>query len=300
MNLLRRNSGGSAGQTPALEPLRKHELTVMVVDDNRSDLTVALRALERYGITRTLTAQTGEAALELMDSRDVDIAIVDHILPHMNGLELLQLIRRNHPKTVVMMMTGARDERVAADAMKLGAVEYISKDDFTTSAIMHAMQRALREREQRRTEQMASATPTDHFEAFESEIHWLLDYYMAAQMGVGVRLTPQVQFEWGEARDALGSYLRRSIERFPEIAESEESHLIELLVQHGASPRELIQLFADGFRVLFGPEHYDATALHFRPNLLLTRLLVRLLMEYQMSTSMVALGQYSEVSDGER
>jgi CheY-like chemotaxis protein len=296
LNLLRRNSGGgsnsSGNQAPALEPLRKHELTVLVVDDNRSDLTVALRALERYGISRTMTAQTGEAALEKMDSRDVDIAIIDYVLPHMSGLELLQAIRRHFPRTVVMMMTGARDERVAADAIKLGAVEYISKDDFTTSAIMSAMQRCLREREKRRTQEMSAATPSDHAEAFETEIRWLLDYYMAAQMGVGVRLAPQVQYEWGEARDALGYYLRRSIELFPEIPEREESHLIEILFNQGASPREVVQLFADGFRALFNSEQYDASVLTFRPNLLLTRLMIRLLMEYQTSGSMAAFEQY--------
>ncbi len=294
MNLLRRNSGGGS-QVIGLEPLRKQDLTVLVVDDNRSDLTLATRALDRYGISRTMTAQTGEAALEKMDKREVDIAIIDYVLPYMSGLQLLQQIRQLHPKTVVMMMTGARDEHVAADAMKLGAQEYISKDDFTTSAIMQAMQRCLREREQRRAAELSAPVPTDAFAAFESEIRWLLDYYMSAQVGVGVRLTPQVQLAWSEARDALGYYIRRSIELFPDIPESEESHLIEILFNQGASPREVIQLFADGFRLLFSSGQYDAAALHFRPNLLLTRLLVRFLMEYQTSRSMSSLEEYGDL-----
>jgi CheY-like chemotaxis protein len=297
MNLLRRNSDSGAGQATSLEPLRKHELKVLVVDDNRSDLAIAVRALESYGISRTYTAQTGESALQKLDSADIDIAIIDYVLPYMSGLQLLQMIRRIHPKTIVMMMTGARDERVAADAMKLGALEYISKDDFTTSAIMQAMQRCLREREQRRAQALAEVTPGDPYEAFETEIRWLLDYYMPSQIGIGVRLAPQVQFEWNEARDALGYYLRRSIDLFPEVAEREENHLVELMVQRGASPRELIQLFADGFRAHFTSERYNAANLTFRPNLLLTRLMVRLLMEYQMNRSMTALSEYEDAAD---
>ena len=72
-------------------------------------------------------AVNGEEAVEHIKRNDPDLVIMDIKMPKMNGLEALSQIKKLKPKIRVMMITGYESDDVAAQAMRLGADDYVTK-----------------------------------------------------------------------------------------------------------------------------------------------------------------------------
>ncbi|MGE5095323.1 MAG: sigma-54-dependent transcriptional regulator [Betaproteobacteria bacterium] len=99
---------------------------VLIVDDEAT-LTKNIGAfLGRHGF-ETETASSGEEALERLETFRPDVVLLDFHLPGMDGLETLKRIQVSQPEARVIMITGHSSVRVAVDAMKAGAYDYVAK-----------------------------------------------------------------------------------------------------------------------------------------------------------------------------
>jgi len=99
---------------------------ILVVDDEpliRQSLYEIFR-IEGY---RVQMAASAEAALENLAKDRSDIVVTDFKLPKMNGIELLEAIKRDHAQTEVILITGYGSIETAVQAMKKGAFDYITK-----------------------------------------------------------------------------------------------------------------------------------------------------------------------------
>ena len=101
---------------------------VFVVEDEPPAVRVLTLALEEEGF-RVESVGDGAAALERLSSAaiDPDAVILDHQLPGMNGLDVLRLLQRRLPDLPVVTVTAHGDERLAVEAMRLGAFAYLPK-----------------------------------------------------------------------------------------------------------------------------------------------------------------------------
>ena len=106
--------------------MKENGKTVLLIDDDKSILRTFTRILQRAGY-QTETAENGKEALEKIQARSYDIALVDIILGDSNGLDLLPKIEENSPKTVKIMMTGADSYEKRDEAHKNGADAYLTK-----------------------------------------------------------------------------------------------------------------------------------------------------------------------------
>jgi len=101
--------------------------TVILVVEDDADLQAALcdtLALAGYS---TETANEGGEALEILARRDVDMVITDIQMPGMDGHELLKQIKIQWQDLPVMLMTAYGSIQMAVEAMRDGAVDYLSK-----------------------------------------------------------------------------------------------------------------------------------------------------------------------------
>lgn len=117
---------------------------VLVVDDEPMVCILLKELLATQGF-RCSEASNGRQALELLAARPFDLVVSDLRMPVMNGLELLQAVRSRYPQVAFVMATGENDVRVAVQAMKEGASDYIIKP-FHTEVALASVQRALEKR----------------------------------------------------------------------------------------------------------------------------------------------------------
>ncbi len=116
--------------------------SLLVVDDERNIRVRLAGFFESCGHT-VLTAESGTQALDLFSSgRPVDLVVSDYKLAELNGLELLQRIKRQAPETPVVLMTAYGTIENAVAAMKAGAYDYLAKP-FSLEQIQHVVERAL-------------------------------------------------------------------------------------------------------------------------------------------------------------
>ncbi len=97
---------------------------VLVVDDDDNFRTLVAERLERTG-HRVASAAGGAAALELADG--VEVALIDLLMPGMDGLTLLRKLREKRPELDVILLTGHGTVESAVEAMKAGAADYLQK-----------------------------------------------------------------------------------------------------------------------------------------------------------------------------
>ncbi len=99
---------------------------ILIVDDEpslRKYLQTSLE-LDSYQVS---TAATGEEAVDKVRQKPPDVVLLDLVMPGWDGLETLKRIRKASPLSRVVMISCVRDTRKVAQAMRLGAQDYLSK-----------------------------------------------------------------------------------------------------------------------------------------------------------------------------
>ena len=118
--------------------------SVLIVEDEANMRRVLSALLERDGF-RAFEAADGGAALELLKREQVDAILTDLRMPKMNGLELLEAVRRAHPEIPVVMLTAHGTVGSAVEALKQGAFDYLTKP-FDPDEIRQVMEKAVNTR----------------------------------------------------------------------------------------------------------------------------------------------------------
>ena len=99
---------------------------ILAIDDDRTVLRLVEKAFADNDFQVT-TCNTAEKGLPLLVDGQIDVCLLDIMLPEMNGLELAKKIRSIDAKLPVIFITSMDDSDTAIEAMKLGAYEFITK-----------------------------------------------------------------------------------------------------------------------------------------------------------------------------
>ena len=99
---------------------------ILIVDDEETVSSAFCRILKREGY-EVETATSGERALELLDKGAVDLMLTDISMPGMDGLELLDRMRRRVDSTPAVVISGHGTVVDAVKAVKLGALDFVEK-----------------------------------------------------------------------------------------------------------------------------------------------------------------------------
>jgi DNA-binding NtrC family response regulator len=99
---------------------------ILLVEDEPAAVRVASVALQREGFEVVAVGDASSALARLCDVKP-DVVLSDHLLPGLSGLELLRHLQRRSPDLPVVLITGHGDERLAVEAMRLGAFTYLPK-----------------------------------------------------------------------------------------------------------------------------------------------------------------------------
>jgi len=119
---------------------------VLVVDDEEAMRFALSEIMDENGL-EVVTAGSTEAALHLIDG--VDVVVTDFAMPGKSGLELLDEVRAIDPSIPVIMLTAHGSERIAVQALKRGAYDYITKP-VDPDELSHLVANALEHKRARR------------------------------------------------------------------------------------------------------------------------------------------------------
>ena len=101
---------------------------ILVVDDSRAQRRLLARALGKWGY-ETIEADSGEAALDITASSQVDIVISDWMMPGMSGVEFSRAFRaqcQDRPAYFILL-TAQTEREVLAEGLESGADDFLSK-----------------------------------------------------------------------------------------------------------------------------------------------------------------------------
>jgi len=102
-------------------------MKILVVDDEAPIREILQRGLTQMGGFSVELAQNGQEAIEKVEKDIFDLILTDLMMPEMNGMELLKIIKGTRPELPVIMMTAYGSIDTAVEAMKIGANDYITK-----------------------------------------------------------------------------------------------------------------------------------------------------------------------------
>jgi len=123
-------------------------MRLLIVDDEEVLQDVLTSLLRREGY-ETVSARSGEEALTLLRQGDIDLVLLDLMLPGMSGMEVLKQIRHEDPNQVVVMITAFSSVEGAIEAMRVGAFHYIPKP-FKNEEVLLTVQQGLEQRRLRK------------------------------------------------------------------------------------------------------------------------------------------------------
>ena len=121
-------------------------LKILIVEDSREDREVYRRHLKK-GFEGSnfciIESETGQEGAQRCKEENPDCILLDYLLPDMDGLEFLSLLKEKGYPGAVIMLTGQGNESVAVDAMKGGAQDYLIKENFLSEALHSAITKAV-------------------------------------------------------------------------------------------------------------------------------------------------------------
>ena len=114
--------------------------SVLIVDDSRTSRRFLRDILERAGYNVVGEAINGQEGCDQYVKLAPDIVTMDITMPGVDGIESLKLIRKNNPNAKVVMITAAGQKEKMMEAVKFGAIEFITKP-FMEESVLSALRR---------------------------------------------------------------------------------------------------------------------------------------------------------------
>ena len=99
---------------------------ILIVDDD-SRMCDTIEALLKNKGYATQTTNNGKKAIEYLSQNNFDLALLDIVMPEVNGLTVMDYINRKTPETLVIVITGYRSEELAIESLRKGAYDYLKK-----------------------------------------------------------------------------------------------------------------------------------------------------------------------------
>lgn len=100
---------------------------ILIVDDEVDFLTLIKKRIESWGYI-VITANSGDEALDALNTTSPRVLILDYMMPDINGIELLRKIRKTNKKIPVLMFTAQPTIKAMEEAKELGIIAFIPKE----------------------------------------------------------------------------------------------------------------------------------------------------------------------------
>lgn len=146
------------------------ERPILVVDDERAALDGFEVALVSSGYTNIITMDDSRRVLPFIAEHEAELILLDLIMPHVSGAELIEEIKRRRPDVPILIITAVNDIESVVECIRNGAQDYILKPvdkDHLRNRVQQALERRELERENRLLRESLLDGEIRHPEAFD-------------------------------------------------------------------------------------------------------------------------------------
>ena len=104
------------------------DTTILIVDDVPKNIQMAMSILKNEGYNM-LFSQSGEAALSIIKDNDIDLILLDIMMPELNGFEVCELLKKdeNTKEIPIVFLSGKDSTEDVEHAFEIGGLDYILK-----------------------------------------------------------------------------------------------------------------------------------------------------------------------------
>ena len=110
------------------------KIKVLLVDDEEAYVKTMAERMQMRDVGSRV-ALSGEEALELVDEETPDVMVLDLRMPGIDGMEVLERVKKDHPHVEVIILTGHGSDLEEKEARRLGAFEYLQKPADTSQLL---------------------------------------------------------------------------------------------------------------------------------------------------------------------
>ncbi|MBU0482050.1 MAG: diguanylate cyclase [Proteobacteria bacterium] len=129
--------------TPSPEKNSDKNVKILIVDDDPLVLELLGISIKSFGF-ESIAANNGREAIDLLETNEFTMVITDMMMPEVDGMELLAHVRKRHPQTAVIVVTGYTGTFSYMDVIRAGANDFISKP-FNSDELEAKIHRILNE-----------------------------------------------------------------------------------------------------------------------------------------------------------
>lgn len=173
------------------------DIDIMIVDDE-ADIRNGLARLVGGTGARVRVAASGEEALALMAEYESELLLSDIKMRGMSGVELLRALRRHHPRTGVLLMTGFGTIELAVQCLQLGALHFLTKP-FDNEEILETIERLAA----RVSADRAAMSPGTDEKGFVASDRAMRPVMEAIDHVAGTRIPVLIQGESGTGKEVV-------------------------------------------------------------------------------------------------
>jgi DNA-binding NtrC family response regulator len=184
---------------------------ILIVDDEPLVRHSLSELLTLSGYTVSATSNSKEA-LNVLKDYTTDIVISDIKMPEMDGINLLKQIKKNHPNTPVILITGYGNIENAVEAMREGAYDYITKPIVDTE-IKIVIERLVKQRqifeENLKLKEQLAATQSDRFHNIVGKSQKMQKIYTLIEAITNTRATVLIYGESGTGKRLIAHAIHK-------------------------------------------------------------------------------------------
>lgn len=250
-------------------------IRVLLIEDNPDDAYLvkdALSTTDEYAFQVTVVDRLSTAMEMLLDTADYHVALLDLSLPDSQGIETFVDLYASRVHLPIIVMTGLRDDAMAARMFRLGAQGYLIKGVDDLALLPHAIRYGI--------EQYALREQARQFECLDrttKALHGLLEHWPVAVGDAAgpIAIPPALEPVVALCREALWQHAHARHE------DEETTALATAFIAAHASPREVIAVHLSAMQAAQDARVWTGNTLDADAYLLLVRVLCALLAHYQ-------------------
>ena len=147
--------------------MKEQEVHILIIDDNEGDVALCSNYLKNGNLKTTIShVRKAEEAVTKLTTHKYDVCLVDVHLPGMDGIDFIRHILNHGDNLPTIVLTDKGDEKTAVKALKLGAYDYLLKNELDQVLLNKTINRAIKEHRTRKEKERLQ----EELEAYSIEL----------------------------------------------------------------------------------------------------------------------------------